>query len=127
MPKLTSDPLFHLRPSASITSNATHRFYHHCANFHYGHGGEQMEYKPPMLPSKAPINLLPLSFEKLIDYHRCTLANRWKLVEANPMSRGAPKPATMGRSKPASAVTHIPHPFDSMQLPVELSALNQDA
>jgi hypothetical protein len=44
------------------------------------------------------------------------------------LSRGAPKPASAGRSKPASALTmHIPHPFDSMQLSVELSALNQDA
>ena len=41
------------------------------------------------------------------------------------MSRGAPKPASAGRSKPASVVMiRIPHSLDPMQLSVELSALN---
>ncbi|MGA2443442.1 MAG: hypothetical protein ABSH08_21020, partial [Tepidisphaeraceae bacterium] len=40
------------------------------------------------------------------------------------VSRGAPKPASAGRSKPASAVTHIPHPFGSLQLSIELLALH---
>jgi hypothetical protein len=43
------------------------------------------------------------------------------------LSRGAPKPASAGRSKPASALTHIPHLFDPMQLSIELSAACQDA
>jgi hypothetical protein len=43
------------------------------------------------------------------------------------LSRGAPKPAKVGRSKPASAVTHIPHPFESVQLSVELLVPHQDA
>jgi hypothetical protein len=38
------------------------------------------------------------------------------------VSRGAPKPASAGRSKPASIVTlHIPHPFHSTQVLSELS------
>jgi hypothetical protein len=48
-------------------------------------------------------------------------------IDAATVSRGAPKPASVGRSKPASAVTHIPHPFDSVQLSMELLALHQDA
>jgi hypothetical protein len=32
------------------------------------------------------------------------------------VSRGAPKPARAGRSKPANAVAHIPHLFNPMQL-----------
>jgi hypothetical protein len=42
---------------------------------------------------------------------------------ASALSRGAPKPASAGRSKPASAVTHIPHPFGSPQHLPELSAV----
>jgi hypothetical protein len=44
------------------------------------------------------------------------------------LSRGAPKPASAGRSKPASALTmHIPHRFDSVQHSLELLVSNQDA
>jgi len=44
------------------------------------------------------------------------------------MSRGAPKPASAGRSKPAGALTmHIPHRFDSVQHSLELLVSNQDA
>jgi hypothetical protein len=39
------------------------------------------------------------------------------------MSRGAPKPASVGRSKPASVVMlRIPHPVDSMQVSLQLLA-----
>jgi hypothetical protein len=44
------------------------------------------------------------------------------------LSRGAPKPASAGRSKPASVVIRrIPHPFESVQLSVELAASVQSA
>jgi len=49
-------------------------------------------------------------------------------LQAENLSRGAPKPASAGRSKPASVVMRrIPHSFGSVQLSVELSASVQGA
>jgi hypothetical protein len=44
-------------------------------------------------------------------------------LKADGVSRGAPKPASVGRSKPASVVMlRIPHPVDSMQVSLQLLA-----
>jgi hypothetical protein len=68
-----------------------------------------------------------LSKKYIIGHQRQERYTALRDVLANGVSRGAPEPAIDGRSKPASAVTHIPHPFESLQLSVELLAVSQDA
>jgi len=67
---------------------------------------------------------------QLLDAVKCPASDAFVGDLSKPplVSRGAPKPASAGRSKPASVLTmHIAHHFDSVQLPFELSVPDQDA